>query len=57
MVQNPHIIIMALGIAFAMCIGAYWVGRHLYEEAKEERKRKKEILDGLRKPTWESRGH
>ena len=31
MIQNPHIIILSLGFAIALCIGVYWYGRYWYE--------------------------
>jgi len=37
MIENPHVIILSLGLAGAMIVGAYWVGRTLYEDTMKER--------------------
>lgn len=59
MVVNPHIIILSIGLAGAMIVGAYWGGRIWYESSKAEweadRENTKKILDGLQKPLWKSK--
>jgi hypothetical protein len=52
---NPHIIILSIGLAGAMIIGAYWAGRIWYESSKAEWEKSKKIIDGLQKPMWETK--
>jgi len=54
MLVNPHIIILSLGLAGAMVVGAYWAGRIWYESSKAEWENTKKILDRNHEPLWKS---